>query len=83
MTIVVKATPPMSPGRSAARASEYRFIRKIILFEASPVNLASTYQIMYGSLASKAGRKIFLEMFWIEFPTGQASQRVRTSAIIQ
>ncbi len=79
--MVVKATPPLSPGKNFVE-SELRVIGTYAPSATTPISLLSDYQAKFGNL-SPAGNKVFVEVYFIDEETGIPSQRQKVSAIIQ
>lgn len=80
--LVIRATPPVSAGKSFVSQSAFKYVQTIAAAGASPANIAAAYEALYGSLANAVGQKIFVEAFLIEIASGLAGQSVRTSAIV-
>lgn len=78
-SMIVRATPSLSPGVNFVQ-SEYRIIEIFAAGSASPHDIQSSYEAKFGAPA--AGQKVFVEIFFINQATGQASQRQSTSTIV-
>ena len=79
--IIVRATPPVSPGKSFVK-SEFRQISIFVGNTASPLNLLSAYQARFGSIADSAGMKIFVETVAIDTATGISGTPQQAVAIV-
>ncbi len=81
-TLVVRATAPISPGKSFVPSSAFRFIQEVAAAATSPQDIAAAYIAIFGAITSKAGQKVFVEMFLIQTATGLAGIPVRGSGVI-
>jgi hypothetical protein len=79
MTMVVDATPSLSPGVSFVK-SEYRRIQTFAAAAASPHNIYAAYIAKFG--APVEGMKVFARISFINTTTGQSSPYQSTSAIV-
>lgn len=59
--VVVRATPPLSNGKNFVK-TEYRQLTVLNDGDATPKNLYALYIAYFGSIAGKAGMKIFVEL---------------------
>lgn len=80
--MVVRATPAVSAGKEFVSKSQFRFLKSIAAAQTSPQVLSAEYLALYGSLAGKAGQKIFMEAFLVHIVSGLAGQKVRVAAIV-
>lgn len=80
--LVIRATAPVSAGRSFVSQSQFRFIMSEPAAGASPVDISAAYIAVHGSLANAVGQKVFVEMFLVDSATGQAGQKVRASHVV-
>lgn len=80
--LVVKATAPVSAGKSFVGESAFRFILKEAAAAASPALLTAPYATVWGAITGKAGQKIFVECYLVEVISGLAGIPVRSSAVI-
>lgn len=79
-TIVVRATPAISAGKSFVK-SEFRQIGTFTSATTGAYDLASLYIAKFGPIGA-AGSKIFVEVVHVNETTGQASQSQQYSAIV-
>lgn len=79
-SLVIRATPPISPGVSFV-TNKLRTITTKPAATASPINIAADYVAKYGSVGA-AGQRIVLEVLFINTTTGVASARQRRSVIV-
>jgi hypothetical protein len=77
---VIKATPPMSAGKSFVK-SEFRIIKVAPTLVAGIYTGTTDYAAKFGA-PSQLGSKIFFECYLISINTGQVSQKSQHSAII-
>lgn len=82
MELVVRASAPISAGKSFVGKSDFRFIESFPAAEVSPADINSAYEAVFGSKAGQAGQKIFVEIFLVSATSGIAGQSVRTSAVV-
>ncbi len=80
--LVIRATRPLSAGKSFVGSSEFRFIQSVAAAGASPANIAAAYIAKFGAITGATGQKVFVEAFLMETLTGLAGIPVRTSALI-
>lgn len=78
---VIEATRPMSDGRRFAARSEFKQIAVLDDTITSPAALGAAYVARFGSIAGKAGEKIFLRSYIIT-ELGFASTPLQNSVII-
>lgn len=78
-TLIVEATPQVSPGISNAN-SLFRVIGSVAAAGTSPADLSTEYTAKFGSLV--AGQKIFIRAKVISTATGEVSQSLVASAIV-
>lgn len=82
MEMVVRATPPISAGKSFVPDSSFRFLKSIAAAQTSPQVLTTEYGDVFGSLTNATGQKIFIELFFIEAATGLAGIPVRGYGVV-
>ena len=80
--LVIRATAPVSAGKSFVSQSEFKFVQSVAAAGASPANVAAAYTALFGSLTGTSGRKVFIEIFLVQISSGLAGQVVRGSAVI-
>jgi len=78
--MIVKATPQLSPSINFVR-SELRKIAVIAPNSTSPIDITNMYAAKYGSIG-QTGKKIFVEVYFIDKNTGIASTPQKAHAII-
>lgn len=79
--LIVRATASLSPGRDFVAASSFRFIQDAPAAAASPVDVATLYEAIFGD-TFVAGQKVFVEIFLVEIISGLAGQKVRGSVLV-
>ena len=80
--LVIRATRPLSAGKSFVGSSEFRFVQAIAAAGTSPANIAAAYIAVFGAITGSAGQKVFIEIFLMEEASGLAGIPVRGSALI-
>jgi hypothetical protein len=80
MQLVIRATAPVSPGKSFVK-SELRVIANIAPAAASPFVATATYAAKFGG-PGLAGQKVFFEAFYIHLTTGQKGLPLQASCIV-
>jgi hypothetical protein len=80
--MVVRATAPVSPGKSFISDSAFRFIKSIAPAATSPQALTSEYAAVHGSLTNSTDQKIFAEMYLVEQASGLAGIAVRGFGVV-
>jgi hypothetical protein len=70
--VIVRATAPISPGKSYVK-SELRQITVLSAVVAGSIDLSTAYTAKFGNLAG-VGKKVFVEFIHVNSTTGQASQ---------
>lgn len=78
--LVVEMTGPVSAGRNFAPRSSYKFIASVAGGGASPEDLLSAYEAIYGEFP--AGAKVFLRAKTVDTASGQSSPWVYIDTII-
>ncbi|MBE3143226.1 MAG: hypothetical protein IMZ61_04780 [Planctomycetes bacterium] len=78
--VIVKATAPISPGKSFVK-SEFRRIGWIAQPVGSPFTATTMYNAKFGA-PGVAGQKVFFELFIINSTTGQAGAKMQCSCIV-
>lgn len=78
-TMIVEATPQLSPGISNAN-SKFRIIASLPAATATGADILSAYTEKFGALT--AGRKMFVRVKFIRVSTGEVSQSIVTSIIV-
>jgi hypothetical protein len=79
-TMVVDATPALSPGKSFVK-SEFRRIGKFNSVAAHVLTLTTEYDAKFGAVGA-AGQKLFVRIKMIHIPTGQAGIPIVLSCVI-
>jgi hypothetical protein len=80
--MVVRATRPVSAGKSFFSNSAYRFLKAIAAASTSPQALGPEYVAIFGAITSSAGLRIGVEAFLVESATGLAGIPVRINSVI-
>lgn len=81
-SLVIRATRPVSAGKQFFAQSEFRFVAAIAAAAASPANIDSAYEAIFGDKTSQVGQKVSVECFLMEDASGLAGIPVRASALI-
>lgn len=81
-SLVTRATRPVSAGKSFFAQSEFRFIQVDAAATASPADIDTAYEAIFGDKTGQVGQKIGVEMFLVEDASGLAGIPVRSSAVI-
>ncbi len=79
MKMMVWATPGVSPGKNFVK-SEYRLVQVFDAAAASPHDIQSDYEAIFGEPAE--GQKVFCKIQFVNSTTGQKSSGQSTSAIV-
>lgn len=83
VSMIIRATRPLSPGRSNAYRADFK---QIAVAPAATVvgslDVSASYEAVFGPLAGQAGQKIFFEAVPILVNTGQAASGVRSRGVI-
>jgi hypothetical protein len=80
MQLVIRATAPVSPGKSFVK-SELRVIATIAPAAATPYVATATYAAKFGG-PGLAGQKVFFEAFYIHLTSGQKGLPLQASCIV-
>jgi hypothetical protein len=80
--LVVRASAPVSPGKSFMPGSAFKFIQSIAAAATSPQALTTAYANVWGAITGATGQKIFVEMFLVEEASGLAGIPVRGYGVI-
>jgi len=80
--MVVRATAPVSPGKSFIPGSAFRFIKAIAPAATSPQVLTAEYEAVFGSLTNSTDQKIFVELYLVEQASGLAGIGVRGFGVV-
>ena len=80
VVLIIKATAPISPGKSFVK-SEFRQIGQVAEAGASPFVATTAYAAKFGG-PGLAGQKVFFEAFYISTVSGQAGQPIQASCIV-
>jgi hypothetical protein len=80
--LVVRATAPVSAGKSFVSDSAFRFIQSVAPAATSPQALGVAYALVFGSIANAEDQKIFVEMFLVEQVSGLAGIPVRGYGLV-
>jgi hypothetical protein len=78
-TLVIRATPQMSAGRSATKG-KFVQLQTVAAAAASPANLLAAYNARFGTLV--AGNKVTVTAHYIHIASGLASIPLKSTAII-
>lgn len=78
-TVIVEATPCMSPGKNFVK-SEYRAIGTFAGNAASPQAIGAMYVAKFGAMT--AGQKLFIRLKFVDKNTGVSGQYTSASAIV-
>lgn len=78
--VVIKATAPISPGKTFVK-SEFRRIGVIAQPDGSPFTATTMYNAKFGG-PGVLNQKIFFELFIINTVTGQAGAKLQCSCIV-
>lgn len=78
--LVVYASPQVSAGINFMPRKKYKLIQVGAAATASPLNILTNYNAIYGALIS--GRKIFIIAKVIDNATGLASAELATSVVV-
>jgi hypothetical protein len=81
-TLVIRATAPVSAGKSFVSQSEFKFIQVVAAAGASPANIAAAYIALFGAITGATGQRVFIELFLVQDSSGLAGQVVRGNALI-
>lgn len=80
--LVVRASAPVSAGKSFMPSSAFKFIQSIAPAATSPQALTTAYANVFGAITGSTGQKIFVEMFLVEQASGLAGIPVRGSGVV-
>lgn len=80
--LVIRATAPISAGKSFVGKSDFRFIASEAAAGVSPVDINTAYEAVFGSKSGQVGQKVFVQAFLIDIASGLAGQTVKASALI-
>lgn len=80
--LVVRASAPVSAGKSFISDSAFRFLKSIAPSATSPQALTSEYAAVFGSITNATDQKIFVEMFLVEQASGLAGIPVRGYGVV-
>lgn len=80
--MVVRATPPVSQGKSFVAQSAFRFISAVAAAQTSPYALGTEYVAVHGAITNSTDQKIFIELLLVEMASGLAGIGVRGSGIV-
>lgn len=78
--LVIRASRPLSAGKSFVSPSALRYIQDEAAAAASPADIDAAYSALFGGTIT-AGMKVFVELFFVEIASGLAGQKVRASVI--
>ena len=78
----VFATRPLSPGIDFVSKSDFREVTFLDPADTSPADIFSDYTAKVSALTGQAGKKVFVELQYIEISSGIASSRVRGVGIV-
>ncbi len=80
--LVIRATAPVSAGKSFVSDSAFRFIQSAAPAATSPQALGVAYALVFGSIVNSEDQKIFVEMFLVEQASGLAGIPVRGYGVV-
>jgi hypothetical protein len=80
--LVIKASAPVSAGKSFIGDSAFRFIQSLAPAAVSPALGTVPYPLIFGAITGKAGQKIFIKMYLMQVASGLSGIPVRGVAII-
>jgi len=81
-SMVVRATAPVSPGKSFVPGSAFRQIAVVAAAATSPQATGAAYVTVFGAITGATGQKIFYEIFLVDNASGLAGIPVRGSGIV-
>jgi hypothetical protein len=81
-SMVVRATPPVSPGKTFIPSSAFRQIAVVAAAATSPQATGTAYTTVFGAITGATGQKIFYEIFLVDNASGLAGIPVRGSGIV-
>lgn len=81
-SLVLRATRPVSAGKSFFAQSEFRFIQAEAAASVTPANLDTKYELIFGDKTGQVGQKIAVEMFLVEIASGLAGIPVRATVVV-
>ena len=80
--LIIKATAPVSAGKSFVGNSAFRYIQNVAPAGTSPATLTAAYAAVFGAITGKAGQKIFVKIYLVQAASGLAGIAVRGSVVI-
>jgi hypothetical protein len=80
--LVVRASAPVSAGKSFMPSSAFKFIQSIAPAATSPQLLTTAYANVWGAITGATDQKIFVEMFLVEQASGLAGITVRGYGVV-
>jgi len=80
--MVVRATAPVSPGKSFIPKSAFRYVTAIAAAQTSPQAIGAAYVAVFGAITNSVDQKIFIELYLMEEASGLAGIGVRGSGIV-
>lgn len=81
-SMVVRATPPLSPGKQSPGRSAFRYLQTIAAAATSPQALTTAYANVFGAITGATGQKIFVEFFLVENASGLSGIPVSGEGVI-
>lgn len=81
-SLVIRATRPVSAGKQFFAQSEFRFVASIAAAAASPADIDTAYEAIFGDKTGQVGQKVAVEAFLMEDASGLAGIPVRATALI-
>lgn len=81
-SLVIRATRPVSAGKQFFAQSEFRFVAAIAAATASPANIDTAYEAIFGDKTGQVGQKVAVEAYLVEDASGLAGIPVRATALI-
>ena len=82
LELVIRASAPISAGKSFVGKSDFRFVESFAAADISPADINTSYEAVFGSKSGQVGQKVFVEAFYVHVPSGIAGQSVRASEIV-
>lgn len=77
-TLIIEATPSMSPGRNFVK-NEFRFIQTVAAAATSPQAITTAYDLKFGDVTT--GQKAYVRAFLVNNTTGEVSLALQDDVI--
>jgi hypothetical protein len=78
---VIEATRPLSAGKQS-RSQDFKIIDVLATADASPVDVTTAYEAIYGAGWKVAGAKIFFRIKPVQMASGQEATKFEASTIV-